>query len=85
MQWSAVVSLLLYAGCLALYLVTPDATFADPGERAAVGLRRAADVGVIAGNIRTIAMPTLVTLLIPRSAATGRTGWSAPPPGCRSW
>jgi DHA3 family multidrug efflux protein-like MFS transporter len=32
MQWSAAVSLLLYAGCLAIYLPTPDATFRDPGS-----------------------------------------------------
>ena len=43
MQASAAVSLAVYAGCLAIYLLTPEATFQDPGERAAVGLRRAAD------------------------------------------
>src|SRR5215212_6356200 len=32
MQWSAAVSLLLYAGCLGIYLRVPDATFRDPGS-----------------------------------------------------
>ena len=37
--------------------------------------------GVIAGNIRAIALMTLVTVLIPESGGTGPTGWSARPPG----
>ena len=41
-------------------------------------------VGVITGNLRGIAMSTVVTLLMPEMAGTGRTGWSAPRPACRS-
>ena len=44
MQWSAAVSLLLYAGCLAIYLTTAGGDVPRPGQRAAVGVRRAADV-----------------------------------------
>jgi DHA3 family multidrug efflux protein-like MFS transporter len=77
MQWSAAVSLLLYAGCLAIYLPTPDATFRDPGSVRLWVFIVLLMLGVVAGNLRTIAMPTLVTLLIPedrRDKANGLVG-----------
>ena len=77
MQWSAGVSLLLYAGCLAIYLVTPEATFRDPGSVRLWVFVVLLMFGVIAGNMRTIALPTLVTLLIPedrRDRANGLVG-----------
>jgi len=77
MQWSAVVSLLLYAGCLAIYLTTPDETFRDPGSVRLWVFVVPLMLGVVGGNLRTIAMPTLVTLLIPadrRDKANGLVG-----------
>ena len=77
MQWSAAVSLLLYAGCLALYLTTPDAVFRDPGSLRLWVFVVLLMLGVVTGNLRTIAMPTLVTLLIPedrRDKANGLVG-----------
>jgi DHA3 family multidrug efflux protein-like MFS transporter len=77
MQWSAGFSLLLYAGCLGLYLTTPDAVFRDPGSLRLWVFVVLLMLGVVAGNLRTIAMPTLVTLLIPadrRDKANGLVG-----------
>ena len=77
MQWSAAVSLLLYAGCLALYLTTPDVVFRDPGSLRLWVFIVLLMLGVVTGNLRTIAMPTLVTLLIPedrRDKANGLVG-----------
>ncbi len=77
MQWSAAVSLLLYAGCLALYLTTASATFRDPGSVRLWLFVVLLMTGVVTGNLRTIAMPTLVTLLIPedrRDRANGLVG-----------
>ena len=74
MQWSAATSMLLYAGCLALYLATPDATFRDPGSVRLWVFVVLLMVGVVAGNLRTIAMPTLVTLLIPEDARARANG-----------
>jgi MFS transporter, DHA3 family, multidrug efflux protein len=77
MQWSAAVSMLLYAGCLALYLTTPEAVFRDPGSLRLWVFVVVLMLGVVTGNLRTIAMPTLVTLLIPadrRDKANGLVG-----------
>ena len=77
MQSSAVVSLLVYAGCLAIYLTTPAATFRDPGSVRLWVFVVLLMLGVVTGNLRTIAMPTLVTLLIPedrRDRANGLVG-----------
>jgi MFS transporter, DHA3 family, multidrug efflux protein len=77
MQLSALVSLVLYAAALALYLLTPEERFRDPTSIVLwvfVGLLMA---GVITGNIRMIAMPTIVTMLIPdnrRDRANGLVG-----------
>jgi MFS transporter, DHA3 family, multidrug efflux protein len=77
MQWSAAFSLAVYAGCLAIYLLTPEATFRDPGSVRLWIFVVLLMVGVIAGNLRSIAMPTVVTLLIPedrRDKANGLVG-----------
>jgi DHA3 family multidrug efflux protein-like MFS transporter len=65
MQWSAAVSLLLYCGCLGIYLTTADATFRDPASLRLWVFVVLLMMGVVAGNLRGIAMPTLVTLLVP--------------------
>ncbi|NUR09597.1 MAG: MFS transporter [Nocardioidaceae bacterium] len=77
MQASALVSTALYAGCLALYLGTPGSVFRDPASVRLWVFVVALMLGVIAGNLRSIAMPTLVTLLIPedrRDKANGLVG-----------
>jgi len=77
MQWSAAVSLVLYAGCLGVYLTVPEATFRDPGSVRLWVFVVLLMLGVVAGNLRSIAMPTLVTLLIAedlRDRANGLVG-----------
>ena len=77
MQWSAAISLSVYAGCLAIYLTTPDIVFRDPGSVRLWVFVVLLMLGVVTGNLRTIAMPTLVTLLIPedrRDKANGLVG-----------
>ncbi|WP_229074548.1 MFS transporter [Actinoplanes sp. DH11] len=77
MQGSAAASLLLYAAALAVYLVTPADDFRDPASVSLWALVLLLMFGVIAGNIRAIALPTLVTLLIEeefRDRANGLVG-----------
>ncbi len=77
MQASAAFSLVVYGGCLAIYLLTPEATFQDPGSVRLWVFVVLLMVGVVTGNLRSIAMPTLVTLLIPedrRDKANGLVG-----------
>jgi len=77
MMVSSAASLLLYALALAGYLLAPEASMA---RIAAVPLWLflfAVMLGVIAGNLRNIALPTLVTLLVPedrRDRANGLVG-----------
>jgi len=78
-QASAAVSLVIYAASLGLYLVTPDETFRDPASPVLWVFVVAVMLGVIAGNIFTIALPTCVTLLVPaevRDRANGLVGTS---------
>ncbi|BBH70464.1 multidrug resistance protein [Actinoplanes sp. OR16] len=77
LQGSAAASLLFYAAAFAVYLVTPADDFHDPASIALWALILLLMCGVIAGNIRTIALPTLVTLLIEentRDRANGLVG-----------
>lgn len=77
MQASAVVSLALYTAAFAVYQITPHESFTDPTSVALWTLIVLLMFGVIAGNIRTIALPTLVTLLIAedtRDRANGLVG-----------
>ena len=77
MQISAGVSLTLYVVALALYQVTPHEEFRDPASVPLWILIVLLMVGVIAGNIRTIALPTMVTALIEedtRDRANGLVG-----------
>lgn len=79
MQASAAVSLVIYAVSLGLYLFTPEATFRDPGSLLLWVFIVMVMLGVIAGNLFTIALPTCVTLLIPtevRDRANGLVGTS---------
>lgn len=77
MQGSAIVSALTYAFALAIYLSVPRATFRDVADPLLWGFVLLLMLGVIAGNVRTIALPTLVTLLIAadtRDRANGLVG-----------
>jgi MFS transporter, DHA3 family, multidrug efflux protein len=77
MQGSAVVSLAFYVACLIVYLTTPAEVFRDPASPVLWGFVVALMLGVITGNLRTITLPTLVTLLVPapvRDRANGLVG-----------
>ncbi|MFY1669788.1 MFS transporter [Plantactinospora sp. WMMB334] len=77
MQASAAVSLTLYAVALVVYRVTPEESFTDPASVPLWVMIVLLMFGVIAGNIRTIALPTLVTVLIEeetRDRANGLVG-----------
>ena len=77
MQASAAVSFGIYAAALGLYLLTPDATFRDPSSPLLWVFVVLVMLGVITGNLSGIALPTLVTLLIPedrRDKANGLVG-----------
>ena len=77
MQVSAVLSFLLYTAAFAVYQVTAHESFTDPTSVALWTLIVLLMFGVIAGNIRTIALPTLVTVLISedtRDRANGLVG-----------
>jgi DHA3 family multidrug efflux protein-like MFS transporter len=77
MQASAVVSLAFYAVAFTLYQLTPEQTFTNPASVMLWVFIVLAMLGVIAGNIRSIALMTLVTLLIPefrRDRANGLVG-----------
>ena len=77
MQVSALVSLAFYAVAFTLYQLTPEQTFTDPASVTLWVFIVLAMLGVIAGNIRSIALMTLVTVLIPedrRDKANGLVG-----------
>ena len=74
---SSAVSFALYAVCLAACLLLPERRFADVESAALWLFILAVMFGVIAGNVRSIALPTLVTLLVPgdrRDKANGLVG-----------
>jgi DHA3 family multidrug efflux protein-like MFS transporter len=74
---STAVSLALYAACLGIYLAAGRDAFADPASVTLWVFVLVQMIGVITGNIRTIAMSTAVTLLIPadrRDRANGLVG-----------
>ena len=80
MQGSALASLVLYAVSFALYQLTPKEVFTDPANIRLWVFIVIAMVGVIAGNVRTIALSTLVTVLIPeerRDRANGLVGMAS--------
>jgi DHA3 family multidrug efflux protein-like MFS transporter len=67
LQISALFSLVAYAASLTVYLITPEERFRDPTSVILWVFVLLLMAGVIAGNIRMIAMPTIVTILIPES------------------
>lgn len=77
MLGSSAVSFVLYAVGFAIYWLAPDETFKDVSSVWLWALILIVMLGVIAGNIRSIALPTLVTVLIPediRDRANGLVG-----------
>lgn len=77
MMGSSVVSALFYAASLVLLLLEPEGAFANPYGPYLWGFVLLVMVGVIAGNIRSIALTTLVTILVPegeRDKANGLVG-----------
>ena len=77
MQGSALASLVLYAAAFGLYLVTPREEFTDPASVRLWVFVVLLMTGMIAGNLRTIALPTVVTALVPehqRDRANGLVG-----------
>jgi MFS transporter, DHA3 family, multidrug efflux protein len=77
MQASSLVSLAFYAVAFTLYQLTAEQTFTNPASVMLWVFIVLSMLGVIAGNIRSIALMTLVTLLIPedrRDRANGLVG-----------
>ncbi len=77
MQVSAAVSLLLYAASLGVYVLSPAEAFQRTDSPLLWAFVVVLMLGVIAGNVRTIALSTLVTLLVPaavRDRANGLVG-----------
>lgn len=77
MLGSSAASLALFAAALAVYWVTPEEAMAQTASLPLWGFIVLVMLGVIAGNIRMIALATLVTLLIPperRDKANGLVG-----------
>ncbi len=76
-QASAVASLVCYLVGLGLYLVVPESEWRDATSPWLWTFVVVLMLGVIAGNLRGIALPTLVTLLVPepvRDRANGLVG-----------
>ncbi len=77
MLGSSVVSAAFYVLSLALLLLSPTEVFTNPYGWQLWALVLLVMLGVIAGNIRSIALPTLVTILVPedrRDRANGLVG-----------
>ncbi len=74
---SSLASLIFYAVALAIYLANAPAVFTDSAQPALWGLVVVSLLGALAGNLRGIALSTLVTLLVPepeRDKANGLVG-----------
>ena len=74
---SSVGSLILYTVAFLIYITTPAKIFSDPSSPVLWVFIVLALLGAIAGNIRSIALSTLVTILIPeedRDKANGMVG-----------
>lgn len=77
MMISSICSLLLYILAFLVYISTPAERFKDPSSVMLWAFIILNLIGAIAGNIRTIALSTLVTILVPedkRDRANGMVG-----------
>jgi MFS transporter, DHA3 family, multidrug efflux protein len=68
MLGSSLASLLLYLLACAIYMITPSQVFSDPTSLQLWAFLILTLFGAIIGNIRSIALSTLVTILIPEDA-----------------
>jgi DHA3 family multidrug efflux protein-like MFS transporter len=74
---SGLISLIIYIAGFIMYISLPAETWKDPTSVTLWIFNVLLLIGVIAGNIRSIAVPTLVTILIPeddRAKANGLVG-----------
>lgn len=79
MMLSSLCSLILYTLAYGILALSDPAVFTDPGSPRLWGFILLVLTGAIAGNLRSIALSTLVTLLIPedkRDQANGLVGTS---------
>lgn len=77
MLLSSVCSLVLYLLAGLIYISTPSAVFKDPSSIPLWAFIILSLLGALVGNIRTIALPTLVSIIIPeedRDKANGMVG-----------
>lgn len=77
MMISSICSLILYSTALAVYVTAPEEQFKHPSSFTLWAFIILSLFGALAGNIRMIALPTLVTFLIPepdRDKANGLIG-----------
>lgn len=77
MMWSSMVSLIAYTAGLILYYFAPIDAYEHVESPHLWALILVLLVGVIVGNLRNIALPTLVTLLVKkadRANANGQVG-----------
>lgn len=77
MMWSSVASTFSYLLGLLIYLLSPAGAYEHVSSPHLWGLILVLLVGVIVGNLRNIALPTLVTLLVEkagRAKANGQVG-----------
>ena len=77
MMGSSIASLILYGVALAFYESTPEQRFAEVASASLWLFILISMLGMIAGNVRMITLPTLVTALIPeddRDKANGLVG-----------
>lgn len=77
---SSAVSLIFYSICFVLYITAAPDEFKNPASVTLWSFVTLLMLGVIVGNIRNIALPTLVTILIPeerRDKANGLVGMTS--------
>jgi DHA3 family multidrug efflux protein-like MFS transporter len=77
MLFSSIGSLLFYALCFFVYISAPDGSFKDVASPVLWVFVLLLMMGVMLGNIRNIALPTTVTILVPekvRDKANGLVG-----------
>jgi DHA3 family multidrug efflux protein-like MFS transporter len=74
---SAIVTLILYSFALAIYIITPESAFSNASEFSLWVFIILLLLGAITGNIRSIALSVVVTIMIPeenRDKANGIVG-----------
>jgi len=75
MAVSSLASFLLYTAALVLYVTTPTERFTDAASAPLWGFIVLTLIGAIAGNLRGIALSTLVAILVPEETRDKANGW----------